>query len=155
MEIEIGTLLIAKPFMEDKRFEKTVILIVQNNNDGIVGFVLNKKLKKPINKTLNYNFQFNTEIKYGGPVENTNLFFIHKKPNLIKESIQFYNDFFWSDNKNSVLEALNSRKINPEEILIFSGYTGWEKNQLKIEIEEGSWIVDKINIIDFNTEFIT
>ena len=41
-EFEIGTILISKPFMEDKRFEKTVILIVESNQNGTVGFIINK-----------------------------------------------------------------------------------------------------------------
>ena len=43
-EVDIGTILIAKPFMEDKRFEKTIILIVESNSEGTIGFIINKKI---------------------------------------------------------------------------------------------------------------
>ena len=41
-EIKSGTILISKPFMEDSRFEKTVILIVESSKEGTMGFILNK-----------------------------------------------------------------------------------------------------------------
>ena len=41
---------------------------------------------------------------------------------------------------------MNRDEIKPQEILFFTGYSGWEKNQLKEEIKEGSWIIQNINL---------
>ena len=35
----------------------------------------------------------------------------------------------------NVIEGMKRDEIKPQEILFFTGYSGWEKNQLKEEIE--------------------
>ena len=39
-----GELLVAAPSMDDPRFERTVILIIQHSPDGAVGIVINKPI---------------------------------------------------------------------------------------------------------------
>ena len=46
---EPGRLLISEPFLYDTFFKRTVVLLVENNEEGAVGFILNK----PINLKLN------------------------------------------------------------------------------------------------------
>ena len=41
-EVQVGSILISKPFIEDKRFEKTIILIVEHNQNGTIGFIINQ-----------------------------------------------------------------------------------------------------------------
>ena len=41
--IKKGTFLISQPLIEDKRFEKTIILITESNRDHTLGFVINQK----------------------------------------------------------------------------------------------------------------
>ena len=44
--------IISKPSMIDYFFEKSIIYITEHNKDGATGFVLNKKVSKPISKKL-------------------------------------------------------------------------------------------------------
>ena len=39
---EKGDLLISEPFLPDPNFERTVVLLCEHNEEGTVGFVLNK-----------------------------------------------------------------------------------------------------------------
>ena len=41
--IKKGTFLISQPLISDKRFEKTIILITESNEEEVLGFVINKK----------------------------------------------------------------------------------------------------------------
>ena len=41
--IEPGTILISKPFIDDEKFDKTIILVVEHNKNGTIGFIINKK----------------------------------------------------------------------------------------------------------------
>ena len=40
--IEPGTILISKPFIDDVKFDKTIILVVEHNKNGTIGFIVNK-----------------------------------------------------------------------------------------------------------------
>ena len=39
-----GSLLIAEPTLKDSHFNLSVVLIVEHNHDGTVGFILNKQM---------------------------------------------------------------------------------------------------------------
>ena len=145
-EITTGTILISKPFMEDKRFEKAVILITEHNEDGTIGFILNKKTSIDIIDFIPSASNQSINVKQGGPVDTNNLFFIHKHPDLIHNCFKIKDGYFWGGNINNVVEGMKRDEIKPQEILFFTGYSGWEKNQLKEEIEEGSWIIQNINL---------
>ena len=47
--IKRGEVLIAEPFMLDPNFKRAVILICEHQNDGSLGFILNKSLDMKIN----------------------------------------------------------------------------------------------------------
>ena len=146
-EIKSGTILISKPFMEDSRFEKTIILIVESSKEGTMGFILNKSTNSAINliiKEINSADYFN----YGGPVDTNHMFFIHKKSDLISNSTHIINDLYFGGDLENVITLLQSKKIKSDEILFFLGYTGWEKNQLNNEIQEGSWIIHEMELND-------
>jgi len=38
-----------------------------------------------------------------------------------------------------VIEAINTRAANKQEIQLFIGYCGWDLGELETEVEEGSW----------------
>ena len=140
-EINAGTILISKPFMEDKRFEKTVILISEHNENGTIGFILNKKQSIDIRDISTLLRDEKIMINQGGPVDKDSLFFVHKHPDLINNCIKIKDGYFWGGDIDDVIHGINRNEIKGNEILFFIGYSGWKKNQLKEEVEEGSWII--------------
>ena len=150
-QIEPGTILISKPFMEDKRFEKTVILITEHSENGSVGFILNKQLSLNIQELI-ANFPTKLNLKEGGPVETDSVFFIHTYPDLINNSISIKDGLFWGGDFEDIIQGFNNEEIKKNEIAFFLGYSGWEKNQLIDEIKEGSWITHGINLKNFNSK---
>ena len=56
------------------------------------------------------------EIYNGGPVEQDNLYFIHKIPDLIPDSIEISNGIFWGGDFKSVIELINAGKLNEKDI---------------------------------------
>tara|TARA_Y100000994_G_scaffold57198_1_gene46357 strand:- start:5458 stop:6006 length:549 start_codon:yes stop_codon:yes gene_type:complete len=146
-EVTVGTILISKPFMEDNRFEKTIILIVEHNNDGTIGFIMNKITPNKIESILDILPVNNINLKYGGPVDDeSSLFFIHRYPDLIRGSQEIKDGVFWGGEIEDVSKGLKSGEISKNEITFFLGYTGWEENQLLQEINEGSWIQHNIDL---------
>ena len=47
-----GKLIIAEPFMLDPYFKRSVVLLSDHNEEGSLGFILNKKLDARLNDVL-------------------------------------------------------------------------------------------------------
>jgi len=136
-----GSLLIAEPsILGDISFNRSVILLADHNDEGSVGFILNKPLEFTINDLLP-EIEIPLKVYNGGPVEQDNLYFIHKIPELIPESIEISNGIFWGGDFDSVIKLINDEKLNKNDIRFFLGYSGWEANQLENELTSNSWIV--------------
>ncbi len=148
--IEAGSILISKPFIEDIKFEKTIILVVEHNKNGTIGFIINKKTTIELHEILNKITHNNLEVKNGWPVEENTLFFLHTYPDLIHNSQEIKNGVFWGGDIEDIIKGLENEEIKPNQIAFFMGYCGWEPHQLQAEIYDGSWIVHKIDISRFN-----
>ena len=141
--IKKGSLLIAEPsLLGDSSFNRSVILIADHNDEGSVGFILNKPLEYTVNDLVPDLEAFFT-IYNGGPVEQDNLYFIHNVPQLITDSIEISDGIYWGGNFELTKSLINDNKLKSENIRFFLGYTGWTSNQLESELEQKSWILLK------------
>ncbi len=140
-----GKLLIAEPsILTDSSFNRAIILITEHTENNSVGFILNRPLEFVLNDLLpEINSDF--KIYQGGPVEQDNLYFVHKVPGLIPDSIAISEGVFWGGNFNSLKELLNKGKLSKSDIRFFLGYSGWGKNQLKEELNVNSWFISENN----------
>lgn len=139
-KLEKGQLLIAEPsIIGDLSFNRSVILLADHNDEGSVGFILNKPLDYTINNLLP-EIEASFVIYNGGPVEQDNLYFIHTVPELITDSIEISNGIYWGGDFELTKNLINQGEINKDEIRFFLGYTGWSANQLEDELESNSWI---------------
>lgn len=144
-KIEKGNLLVAEPsLIGDLSFNRSVILLADHNQNGSVGFIINKPLKYTIHDLIP-DIKATFKIYNGGPVEQDNLYFIHNIPDLIPNSVEISNGIYWGGEYETTKDLINKGKINKNNIRFFLGYTGWEENQLKTEMEESSWILTKNN----------
>ncbi len=136
-----GYLLIAEPSVfGDVSFNRSVILLTEYSSDGSVGFILNKPLDYTI-KDLIPEIDASYRIYNGGPVEQDNLYFIHKIPDLIPNSIEISYGLYWGGDFDSVVTLIDEKKLNKSDIRFFLGYSGWETNQLVSELISNTWIL--------------
>lgn len=143
MKPEKGNLLIAEPsIIGDLSFNRAVILLADHNALGSVGFILNKPLDYHL-KDLVEGTESEFTIYNGGPVEQDNLYFIHKSPELIPNSIEISNGLFWGGDFNVVLSLINDSIISKNDIRFFLGYSGWAEQQLDDELESKAWLVSE------------
>ena len=121
---------------------------------NVVGFILNRPLEFTIQDLLpEINSQF--KIYEGGPVEQDNLYFVHRVPDLIPDSIAVSNGIYWGGNFSSLKKLLQNNILEATEIRFFLGYSGWGEQQLLEEIETDSWFVtenDFQNIFSVDNE---
>lgn len=142
-KIEKGILLIAEPtIIGDLSFNRSVILLADHNEEGSVGFILNKPLEYTINDLIP-EITAGFKVYNGGPVEQDNLYFIHTIPELITDSIEISNGIFWGGDFELTKNLINEGKIHKENIRFFLGYSGWSANQLESELQSNSWILSK------------
>ncbi len=136
-----GHLLIAEPsIFDDTSFNRSVILLADHSEEGSIGFILNKPLQYTL-KDLVPHTKRSFKVYNGGPVEQDNLYFIHKVPDLIPESIEISLGIYWGGDFDVALALINSGEIKACDIRFFLGYSGWESCQLESELETNSWIV--------------
>ncbi len=136
-----GHLLIAEPsIIGDSSFNRSVILLADHTLEGSIGFILNKPLEYTLTDLVPGTLAEFTVFN-GGPVEQDNLYFIHKVPELIPESIEISLGIFWGGDFDSALSMINLGKIDASDIRFFLGYSGWEPEQLDKELQTNSWVV--------------
>lgn len=136
-----GNLLIAEPsIIGDVSFNRSVVLLADHNKSGSVGFILNKPLDYAINDLVP-EIEEDFEVFNGGPVEQDNLYFIHKVPDLIPNSVEISHGIFWGGNFDIVVTLINKKVLKPKDIKFFLGYSGWEVEQLENELETNSWVI--------------
>jgi putative transcriptional regulator len=122
-------------------FENTTIHIVEHNEEGSTGFVTNRPFEKSLNDLIEFNHSKPFPLMDGGPVDRDHLFVLHKRPDLIDGGKQVSNGFYLGGNMEQVIEAINTKGANKQEIQLFIGYCGWDFGELEMEVEEGSWII--------------
>ncbi|UOB17840.1 YqgE/AlgH family protein [Abyssalbus ytuae] len=136
-----GHLLIAEPsIFGDVSFNRSVVLLAEHNDEGSIGFILNKPLEFKLNELVPSIVKPFT-VYNGGPVEQDNLYFIHKVPDLIENSIEISNGIYWGGNFESVINLINEGSIKESQVRFFLGYSGWEIFQLEKELSNHSWVI--------------
>ncbi len=137
---EKGSLLISEPFLPDPNFERTVVLMCDNNDEGSFGFVLNKPSEVMLHELLEDFGSFDQRVYVGGPVQHDTLHFIHRSPE-IEGGSELTPGLFWGGNFEQVQSLLASNQLGNEDIRFFVGYSGWGSGQLEKELSLDSWIV--------------
>lgn len=142
-KINLGEVLIAEPFLVEEDFLRSVIYIVEQNTDGNIGFILNKPTRYTTSDLLTELVGIELPVYIGGPVEQNQLYYIHRCPEL-KDTLYIANDIYWGGDFSMLVYMLRSKEILPQDIRFFAGYSGWEVGQLEKELEENSWMVGNL-----------
>lgn len=136
-----GLLLVAEPsIIGDVSFNRSVVLLAEYNENGSVGFILNKPLEHRLRDFVP-EVTSKLPVYNGGPVEQDNLYFIHCIPEIIPDSIEISNGIYWGGDFSAIIDLLKEDKLKKDQIRFFLGYSGWESEQLEQELEVNSWVV--------------
>lgn len=136
-----GDLLISEPFLPDQNFSRTVVLLAEHNEEGSVGFILNRLSNANLSDLSDEFENIMHPVYVGGPVEQNTLHFIHKMGDVLEDSIQIKDNYYWGGDFESLQNYVNIHLIDEKDIRFFVGYSGWEKGQLEMEYKNDSWIV--------------
>lgn len=141
--VEAGKVLIAEPFLQGSYFSRSVVYLVEHNEKGSVGFILNKSLGCTASELVHELEGVDFPVYLGGPVEPNQLYYIHTRPD-IEQSLLLADGVYWGGNFKQLVYMLKNGNIGTDQLRFFAGYSGWDKGQLYGELEEHSWMVGGI-----------
>lgn len=136
-----GTLLLSDPFEIDVHFTRSVVLICNHDEDGTFGFVLNNYVDLSAQELHEDLESFSGRVSIGGPVDKTNLYYIHRFGNSITGSEHIIDDLYFGGSFDEILEQIKSNPEQEKNVRFFVGYSGWSKGQLEEELQQNTWIV--------------
>ncbi len=135
-----GRLLLSEPYLADPNFERTAILLTEHNEEGSVGFILNKPSESRVSEVMEDLKGLDAQIFIGGPVQQDTLHFVHRYAGL-QDAIEIEEGIYWGGNFEQLLTMKNTGQLLITDIKFFLGYSGWSPNQLQEELKLNSWIV--------------
>jgi putative transcriptional regulator len=135
-----GRLVVATPLLDDPNFARAVVLVLDHDEDGALGVVLNRASGVPVRETLDDWIDLVADppvVFGGGPVEPTAVVALGRAvPGLP------------TDGSTAILERIQLVDLDTDPVLaatdlervrIFAGYAGWAPGQLELEIAQGAW----------------
>ena len=145
--------LIATEKIKDSRFEKTLILMLEHDEKGALGIVINKPLGKitlgsfiskiddpSINKKKLYDIEI--PIFWGGPVDEHKILILHTSDYKNETTIK-YNNLSTSSDLTTLVKI--AEKKGPKKSFVILGLAAWNIGQLDGEIEFERWTLSEID----------
>ncbi len=140
IDLQKGRLLLSEPYLADPNFERTVIFLTEHNEEGSVGFILNKPSESRLGEVMDDLKGLDAQIFIGGPVQQDTLHFIHRYSDL-DNAIELENGLYWGGNFEQLVSLVDDGQFSVKDIKFFLGYSGWSSDQLEEELKLNSWIV--------------
>ncbi len=147
-----GSLLVAMPQLQDPNFTRTVVLLIEHDEGGTFGLVLNRGTglsARELCSSLDvaWNGDPEHEIQWGGPVQpNTGWVVFGDGARLRgdEEGVCAVTDGVSFAGSLDVLRSI--ALAPPPDVRFFLGYAGWGPGQLESELAQGAWLVAPLTL---------
>jgi len=137
MESLAGHLLVASPQLLDPNFAKTLVLLVQHDEEGAFGVIINRPIRKTVQELWrevgSAPCHSRQPVYLGGPVPGP-LVSLHNRPSLA-ETCPTPGVFFAAKKLNLDQLVLDEKPAYK----VFVGHAGWGTDQLEAELHQGAW----------------
>jgi putative transcriptional regulator len=133
-----GHFLVASPYLPDPNFYRSVVLMIQHDDEGAVGLILNRPTDSKVGQLWKLPGECLSACKHsihiGGPVSDQ-LMALHGNQEFSERDVL---PGVYVTTQVGLLEEIVQRNERP--FLLFSGYSGWAGGQLESELEMGGWM---------------
>ena len=137
------------PNLADPNFSETLTLICEHNNNGALGFVINRPTGIPLSDLLEQQEMAfsptpgvtDAPLYQGGPVDIDRGFILHSPEKQWATTMQV-NDEFSITSSRDIIEAVLHAE-GPKDIMYLLGYAGWAPGQLEEEIADNAWLTTR------------
>ena len=140
----VGKLLIASPSQNEAIFAHTVILVVEHNEAGALGIVINQPFEEVSIASLlertgkkDPGVEGKVRVFAGGPMEPGVGFIVHSTDYHRPETLTIDGRIAMTSNPE-VLRDIGHKK-GPSKSLVAFGYAGWGPGQLEVELARHDW----------------
>lgn len=133
-----GRLLVATPDLRDPNFSRTVVLMLEHNDEGALGVVLNRPIELSVTEVLPDWADLSSApgcLFVGGPVAPSAIIGLGRGGGPV------FQDLF--DGLGTLDLDLDPATYAPTitGLRVFVGYAGWGPGQLEQELTAGGWLV--------------
>lgn len=132
-----GRLLVAMPRLLDSNFARTVLLMIEHNDEGAAGLVLNRPSGRTVAEVASSAFDedldWDKPIHLGGPVPGP-VIVLHQLDDLADSEV--LPGLFNTVDSDKLLDVL---RREPEPSMVVANYAGWGPGQLEREMREDAW----------------
>lgn len=135
-----GRLLVALPALEDPNFARSVVLVLEHDDEGALGLVLNRPTTTPIDEVLHGWSALAAEpanLYGGGPVEPQAVVGLAVAHAQTTAGVGITDRIRTVDPTGD--PVLLAGEV--ERARIFAGYAGWAPGQLEAELAQDAWLV--------------
>ena len=151
VRVRVGDLLVASPTLLDPNFTRTVVLMLDVDDEGALGVVLNRPSTVPVGEVLPAWRDLTGPLGVlfsGGPVSTESALAVGASSVLTPEVVSAAEDdpigfrrLF--DDVGIVDLDSPTAVVGPglRGLRVFAGYAGWGREQLADEIDSGAWYV--------------
>ncbi len=147
-----GRLLVAMPVLDDPAFNRSVVLLIDHDEDGALGVVLNRASEVPVTEATDALIDLIPApgvLFGGGPVEPDALVAIGRAhDDAVRTDTTFVEGLRLVDlDQDPVIAGVELTQVR-----LFAGYAGWAPGQLEHEVWHGAWAVVDSEPSDVFTE---
>ncbi len=136
-----GRLLVAGRDLPDPNFARAVILLVEYQDDGAMGVIVNRRTPRTLE---DLRPQVETErsdpIYLGGPVLLSSLLVLTRTDAAPSDAVKVFGDVHVLTSRTAVDEAFAST-LPARRLRFYAGHAGWGPGQLDAELKRGDWFV--------------
>jgi putative transcriptional regulator len=135
-----NNLLISMPAMAGDYFQSTVSLLIEHNDQGAFGLVINQPLDNEISDVFpELEGRYMCPVLEGGPVEQNRVFFLHPTGTEFAATMRINDDIALTTSPDFI-ESMRAGTA-PEKTLACLGYAGWDADQLEQELAGDVWLL--------------
>ena len=132
-----GNLLISNyTLINDLEFNRSVIYLTKDNDEGSIGFVINKKSSYKICDLDKEFIDIKAPIYLGGPVGVDTINFIHRENKMLSSSEKVSNEIYWGKDFDKLISLIRKKKMDIGKINFLRAISGGKQKKLEIEIIE-------------------
>jgi len=142
-DLGAAKLLVASRELADPNFTKTVILLIHDDGDKVLGLILNRRTDVPLSSALpalKAAKGRDDRIYTGGPVDASTVFAMLQSSTRVEGAPRVFDDVYLILTRKLLEQNVASRR-DPGVFHVYLGYAGWTTDQLKREVELGAWFV--------------
>lgn len=153
-----GSLLFAMPQLMDPNFMHGIVLMIEHNESGAYGLLLNRPFGLDLDALLPDAAGLTGKgfpVHDGGPVNEDQLQFVHRIPEVIPGGVQLADDLYFGGEATAMIEAVGQGRATTDDLRLFVGNSGWSGGQLDEELKESTWMPSPPNtsvVFDPNLE---